>query len=178
MKLMTGKFCTIKDVKFGRDVIVHNYVNLYGCKIGDSSIVGSFVEIQENVCVGKRVRIQSHSFICSDVKIDDDVFIGHNVNFINDRYPTAKKATNRTWKSEKVSVCRGVSIGTGAIILCGVTINPGAVVGAGAVVTKDVPAHTLVLGNPARILRVLSARARWQGGEGISKKDLLKHEYR
>lgn len=169
MKLKTGKFCTIRDVKFGKNVIVHNYANLYGCTIGDNSMVGSFVEIQKNVSIGKRVRIQSHSFICSGVKIDDDVFIGHNVNFVNDRYPTAKKAADKTWKSEKVHICRGASIGTGAIILCGVTIHCGAVVGAGAVVTKDVPEHAVVIGSPARLLWVLSLKERWQGGERLGR---------
>lgn len=170
MKLRAGKFCTIRNVKFGKNVIVHNYANLYGCAIGDNSMVGSFVEIQENVRIGKRVRIQSHTFICSGVKIDDDVFIGHSVTFSNDRYPTAKKAAaDKSWRSEKVHVRRGASIGNGAVILCGVTIHCGAVVGAGAVVTKDVPEHAVVAGNPARLLRVLSLKERWQGGERLGK---------
>ncbi|MFH1905627.1 MAG: acyltransferase [bacterium] len=170
-----GKFCTISDdVEFGENVIVYGHANLYGCKIGDDSRIGPFVEIQKGVRIGKRVRIQSHAFICSNVVIEDDVFVGHNVSFINDRYPTAGKATEKTWQAEGVRVCYGASIGSGAIILCDVKINEGAVVGAGSMVTKDVPAHTVVAGNPARALRTLSPQERWLGGGGgkVKKRNL------
>lgn len=171
MGVKIGKFCTISDdVEFGKNVIVYGHANLYGCKIGDDTRIAPFVEIQEGVTIGKRVRIQSHTFICSNVVIEDDVFVGHNVNFINDRYPTARKASVKTWQSEGVRVCYGASIGTGSIILCGVKINEGAVVGAGSVVTKDVPPHTVVVGNPARELHTLSFKKRWLGGEKVVKK--------
>jgi acetyltransferase-like isoleucine patch superfamily enzyme len=164
--MKTGQNCTISDdVVFGREVIIYNFVNLYGCRIGDSTRIGSFVEIQKNAEVGRRVRIQSHSFICSEVTIEDDVFVGHNVNFINDRYPTVQKTTDQTWLSERTRVGRGASIGTGAIILCGVSIGEGAVIGAGSVVTHDVESHTVVAGNPARTIRLLGPDERWRGGE-------------
>jgi len=174
MSVKIGKFCTIlDDVKFGKDVVVYGHANLYGCKIGDGARIGTFVEIQEGVIIGKCVRIQSHTLVCSNVVIEDDVFVGHNVNFINDRYPTARKAAAKTWQKERTRVCCRVSIGTGSIILCGVTINEGAVVGAGSVVTKDVPPHTVVAGNPARVLRILSLKERWHGGEKVVKKGKL-----
>lgn len=140
------------DVKLGKNVIIFEFVNLYGCEIGDDSRIGAFVEIQRDVVIGKRVRIQSHSFICSGVVIQDDVFVGHNVTFINDRRPTTRDATAGTWKLEPVQVCRGASIGSSATIMCGVTIGENAVVGAGAVVTSDVPADATVAGVPARLL--------------------------
>jgi acetyltransferase-like isoleucine patch superfamily enzyme len=165
MQTKIGDYCTITDdVTFGDRVIVHGHANLYGCHIGDDSRIGTFVEIQRDVNIGKRVRVQSHTFVCSDVEIEDDVFIGHNVNFINDRYPTARKATSNQWHSEHTLVCQGATIGTGAIILCGVVIGTGAVIGAGSVVTRNVPPHTVVAGNPARILRTLSPAERLTGG--------------
>jgi acetyltransferase-like isoleucine patch superfamily enzyme len=140
------------DVKLGKNVTIFEFVNLYGCEIGDDSRIGTFVEIQRDAVIGKRVRIQSHTFICSAVVIEDDVFVGHNVTFINDRHPTTKGAAAGTWKLEPVRVCRGASIGSSATIMCGVTIGENALVGAGAVVTHDVPASGVVAGNPAKLV--------------------------
>lgn len=145
------------DVLLGRNVAIHCFVNLYGCRIGDDSRVGSFVEIQKNATVGARCKISSHSFICEGVTIEDEVFVGHGVMFINDSDPRAtsggRPQTEEDWKVEPIRVCKGASIGTGAVILGGVTIGAGALVGAGAVVTKDVAAQTVVAGCPARLLR-------------------------
>lgn len=138
------------DVVLGKDVAIFEFVNLYGCVIGDKTRIGAFVEIQRGAKIGQRVRIQSHSFICEGVEIEDDVFIGHGVMFINDRYPSAPKAAAGTWKLEPVRVRRGASIGSNATILCGVTIGEEARIGAGSVVTRDVPPRTTVAGNPAR----------------------------
>ena len=155
MREITGvRFANIADdVKLGKNVTIFEFVNLYGCEIGDDSRIGTFVEIQRDAVIGKRVRIQSHTFICSAVVIEDDVFVGHNVTFINDRHPTTKDAAAGTWKLEPVRVCRGASIGSSATIMCGVTIGENALVGAGAVVTHDVPASGVVAGNPAKVLR-------------------------
>jgi acetyltransferase-like isoleucine patch superfamily enzyme len=133
-------------------------VNLYGCRIGDDSQVGSFVEIQKNAVIGARCKISSHTFVCEGVTIEDEVFIGHGVVFINDLDPRATTAegglqTEADWKVIPTRVCRRASIGSGAVILAGVTIGEGALVGAGAVVTRDVPANAVVAGNPARIRR-------------------------
>ena len=141
------------DVQLGKDVIIFEFVNLYGCEIGDESRIGAFVEIQKDVIINRRVRIQSHTFICSGVTIEDDVFIGHNVTFINDRYPTSEDARNKTFQLEKTKVKKKASIGSGAVIMCGVTIGEGACIGAGAVVTRDVPDHAVVSGVPARFRR-------------------------
>ena len=141
------------DVQLGRDVAIFEFVNLYGCTIGDESRIGAFVEIQRDVVVGRRVRIQSHTFICSGVQVDDDVFVGHNVTFINDRYPTVEGARTGSWTLEPTVVKRGASIGSGAVILCGLTIGEGARVGAGAVVVDDVPPGALVVGVPAKVIR-------------------------
>jgi acetyltransferase-like isoleucine patch superfamily enzyme len=149
----------LKDVELGKDVRIAQpaLVNLYGCKIGDETKVGAFVEIQKNASVGARCKISSHSFICEGVTIEDEVFIGHGVMFINDRLPRATAAgelqTENDWKVVPTKVCRGASIGSGAAILCGITIGERALVGAGAVVTKDVAADTTVAGVPARLLR-------------------------
>ncbi len=149
----------LQDVELGKDVRIAQptLVNLYGCKIGDETKVGAFVEIQRNASVGARCKISSHSFICEGVTIEDEVFIGHGVMFINDRLPRAtvggRLQTDKDWKVVPTRVCRGASIGTGAAILCGITIGEHALVGAGAVVTKDVPADTTVAGVPARLLR-------------------------
>ena len=146
------------DVKLGEDVKIHDFVNLYGCEIGDETKIGTFVEIQKNALVGRRCKISSHTFICEGVTIEDDVFVGHSVVFINDRYPRATTSDGRLqsdadWECIPTLIKRGASIGSGATILCGVTIGVGAVVGAGSVVTHDVPDGTIVAGNPARVLR-------------------------
>lgn len=140
------------DVTLGRGVVIFEFVNLYGCEIGDESRVGAFVEIQRDVVIGKRVRVQSHTFICSGVRIGDDVFVGHNVTFINDRHPSVEGARTGTWTLEPTVVESRVSIGSGAVILCGLTIGEGARIGAGAVVTHNVPPGALVAGVPAKAL--------------------------
>ncbi len=146
------------DVKLGNDVKIYGFVNLYGCSIGDNSRVGAFVEIQKNAIIGKNVKVSSHTFICEGVTIEDDVFVGHNVSFINDKYPRATTEdgapqSETDWQVVKTLVKRGASIGTSATILCGVTIGENAVVGAGSVVTHDIPDNTIVAGNPARAMR-------------------------
>ena len=155
---MAGQFCVISpDVKLGQDVIIYNFVNLYGCEIGDGTKIGSFVEIQKGAFVGRNCKVSSHTFICEGVTIADEVFIGHGVIFINDQYPRATAAdgslqSEADWRVVETIVGRGASIGSGVTILCGVTIGEYAIVGAGAVVTRDVPAATSVVGNPARVL--------------------------
>jgi acetyltransferase-like isoleucine patch superfamily enzyme len=157
------EFCRIApDVKLGNNVRCHAFVNLYGCSIGDNTKIGTFVEIQKNASVGRNVKISSHTFICEGVTIEDDVFIGHNVSFINDKYPQATNEggalqTEADWKVVATRVKRGASIGTSATILCGVTIGERSIVGAGSVVTRDVPDYTVVAGNPARVLRKVEA---------------------
>jgi acetyltransferase-like isoleucine patch superfamily enzyme len=151
------------DVRLGRNVAIYCFVNLYGCEVGDESRIGSFVEIQKNASVGRRCKISSHTFVCEGVTIEDEVFVGHGVMFINDPDPRAANAdgslqTEADWKVVPTRVCRGASIGSGAVILAGVTIGPGALVGAGAVVTKDVAAGAVVAGCPARFLRMRSAK--------------------
>ncbi len=150
------------DVKLGENVKIHNFVNLYGCEIGDNTKVGVFVEIQRNVKVGKNCKISSHTFICEGVTIEDDVFIGHSVVFINDTYPRATNdhgalKTEEDWKVEPILVKKGASIGSNCTILSNVTIGENAIVGAGSVVTKDVPPNTIVVGNPARIFRSIES---------------------
>lgn len=154
MEIPGRRFVNIADdVTLGRDVAIFEFVNLYGCEIGDESRIGAFVEIQREVVVGRRVRVQSHTFICSGVHIGDDVFVGHNVTFINDRHPTAEGARTGEWTLEPIVVGDGASIGSSAVIMCGVTIGAGARIGAGAVVTKDVPPGATVAGVPARPIR-------------------------
>ncbi len=157
---MSDKRSVASDVKLGRDVKVYDYVNLYGCEIGDHSQVGTFVEIQKNAKIGKRCKISSHTFICEGVTIEDEVFIGHSVVFVNDSYPRAtadgELQTGKDWVVEPTLVKRGASIGSGATILAKVTIGANAIVGAGSVVTKDVPPNTIVAGNPARVLRPIA----------------------
>jgi len=150
------------DVKLGRDVKLAPFINLYGCEIGDETKIGPFVEIQKNVRVGIRCKISSHTFICEGVTIGDHVFIGHGVTFINDSYPRATTAagelqTAADWKVEATLVKNGASVGSGATILSKVVIGEHAIVGAGSVVTRDVPAHAIVAGNPARLLRTLTS---------------------
>lgn len=148
------------DVKLGRDVKLSKFINLYGCEIGDESKIGAFVEIQKNVSVGKRCKISSHTFICEGVTVEDNVFIGHGVMFINDSYPRATAAdgnlqTEADWKVEQTIVKKGASIGSGATILSNISIGENAIVGAGSVVTKDVPPGSIVVGNPAKVLRYI-----------------------
>lgn len=149
------------DVKLGRGVRIFAFTNLYGCEIGDDVKIGTFVEIQKGARIGNRCKISSHTFICEGVTLEDEVFIGHNVTFINDLYPRATNGdgalqTEADWKCVGTLVKRGASIGSGATLLCGVTIGERAVIGAGSVVTRDVPAGAVVAGNPARVLRPVS----------------------
>lgn len=143
----------IRAVKIGNEVKIYDFVNLYECEIDDRTQIGTFVEIQNGVKIGKHCRIQSHTFICEGVTIEDEVFIGHGVMFINDKNPSVKTAKERTWKMDKVLVKKGAAIGSGAVILGGITIGENSLVGAGAVVTKDVPNNTVVIGNPAKIMK-------------------------
>jgi UDP-2-acetamido-3-amino-2,3-dideoxy-glucuronate N-acetyltransferase len=146
------------DVKLGEGVHLYDFVNLYGCEIGDNTRVGTFVEIQKNARIGRNCKIQSHTFICEAVTIEDEVFIGHGVMFINDLFPRATNAdgtmvTEGQWACVATCVKRGATIGSGATLLGGITVGEHAVVGAGSVVTRDVPPWTIVAGNPARVLR-------------------------
>ena len=155
---MGREFCRIaENVELGRDVRIHAFVNLYGCRIGDETGIGTFVEIQSGAVIGRRCKIQSHTFICEGVEIEDEVFVGHHVCFINDRFPRATNADGSPqvagdWTLERTRVRRGASIGSGAVILSGIEIGEGALIGAGAVVTRDVPAGGIVAGNPARLM--------------------------
>jgi UDP-2-acetamido-3-amino-2,3-dideoxy-glucuronate N-acetyltransferase len=147
-----------EDVKLGRDVTIYHYVNLYGCEIGDNTRIGSFVEIQKGAKIGKNCKISSHTFICEGVTIDDNVFIGHNVTFINDLFPRAINAdgslqADDDWTCIPTTVGKGASIGSSVTILAGISIGSNALIGAGSVVTKDVPERTVVAGNPAKFLR-------------------------
>ena len=146
------------DVKLGQNVQIFAFVNLYGCEVGDGTKIGTFVEIQKGARIGDRCKIGSHTFICEGVEIESEVFVGHSVTFINDRYPRATGAngqlqTEADWNCQGTIVKRGASIGSGTTLLGGITIGENAIVGAGSVVTKDVPSNTIVAGNPARILR-------------------------
>lgn len=149
------------DVVLGEEVEIARFVNLYGCSVGSHTKIGTFVEIQKNASVGRNCKISSHSFICEGVTIEDNVFIGHGVTFINDSYPRATTPdgtlqTEANWKVEPTRVGRGASIGSGSTILANVAIGDNALVGAGSVVTRDVPASAIVVGNPARVLRYLN----------------------
>jgi acetyltransferase-like isoleucine patch superfamily enzyme len=159
-KISSEYLCIAPDVKLGRGVKLSKFINLYGCEIGDETKIGAFVEIQKNAKIGKRCKISSHTFICEGVTIEDNVFIGHGVTFINDTYPRATTPngnlqTGADWKVERTLIKRGASIGSGSTILSEVTVGENAIVGAGSVVTKDVPANTVVAGNPARALRFI-----------------------
>jgi acetyltransferase-like isoleucine patch superfamily enzyme len=146
------------DVRLGKNVKIYDFTNLYGCEIGDDSRIGTFVEIQKGARVGKRCKVSSHTFICEGVTIEDEVFVGHNVTFINDRYP---RSTNRDgsvqsgedWECLPTLIRKRASIGSSATILCGVTVGENSIVGAGSVVTKDVPPNMIVAGNPARVMK-------------------------
>ena len=161
---MNPHVCIAPDVKLGRDVKLSKFINLYGCEIGDETKIGAFVEIQKNASVGKRCKISSHTFICEGVSIEDNVFIGHGVMFINDSYPRATAAdgslqTEADWKVERTVIKKGASVGSGATILSNITVGENAIVGAGSVVTKDVPANSIVAGNPAKFLRSIQQKA-------------------
>jgi acetyltransferase-like isoleucine patch superfamily enzyme len=151
------------DVKLGSNVKVQGFVNLYGCEIGDNTKIGPFVEIQKNAKIGSRCKISSHTFICEGVTIEDEVFIGHNVTFVNDRFPKATTAagelqTEDDWICVPTLVERGASIGSSVTVLCGITVGSYSMVGAGSVITKDVPPKTIVAGNPAKVLKKIDLR--------------------
>jgi acetyltransferase-like isoleucine patch superfamily enzyme len=156
---MNKHLCIAPDVRLGENVRMSQFINLYGCTIGDNVKIGAFVEIQKNAFVGNNCKISSHTFICEGVTIEDDVFVGHSVAFINDLYPRATAGgqlqTEADWKVVPTLVKKGASIGSGATILANVTIGENAIVGAGCVVTKDVPPNAIVAGNPARLLRYI-----------------------
>ena len=150
------------DVKLGQDVKIYAFVNLYGCEIGDDTKIGTFVEIQKGARIGNRVKVSSHSFICEGVTIEDEVFIGHGVMFINDKYPRAATGagqlqTEADWTCTPTLIKHGASIGSNATILCGVTVGENAIVGAGSVVTHDVPPGVVVAGSPARAIRTIES---------------------
>ncbi|MFO0699174.1 MAG: acyltransferase [Nitrospira sp.] len=160
-----GYLCIAPDVIVGQNVKFSKFVNLYGCEVGDDTKIGAFVEIQKNAKVGKRCKISSHTFICEGVMIEDEVFVGHNVTFVNDTFPRATTGsgalqTEADWKVEMTLVKRGVSIGSGATILSNVVIGENAMIGAGCVVTTNVPANAIVVGNPGRVLRYLEQRGK------------------
>lgn len=153
------------DVQLGKNVKIANFVNLYGCAVGDNTKIGTFVEIQKNAAVGCNCKISSHTFICEGVTIEDNVFIGHNVTFINDTFPRAtnpdgKLQTEADWKVEFTNIKKGASIGSGATILSNITVGENSIIGAGSVVTKDVPPNTIVAGNPAKMLRLIDNKTK------------------
>ncbi len=150
--------CISDDVKLGKGVKLTKFINLYGCEIGDNTKIGAFVEIQKNARIGNNCKVSSHTFICEGVMVEDNVFIGHNVTFINDLYPRATTGagqlqTEADWVVGITTIKKGASIGSSSTLLCGITVGENAIVGAGSVVTKDVPPNTVVAGNPARIMR-------------------------
>jgi len=159
---MTERYQIItNDVKLGKDVAIYNFVNLYGCSIDDGSKIGSYVEVQKNVSIGKNCKISSHTFICEGVEIEDNVFIGHGVMFTNDLYPRAttidgSMQTEQDWKVIPTYIRKNASVGSGVTILAGIEIGQNAIVGAGSVVTKSVPANAIVAGNPAKVIRMIS----------------------
>jgi acetyltransferase-like isoleucine patch superfamily enzyme len=152
--------CIADDVQLGKDVKIGEFVNLYGCAIGDNTKIGPFVEIQKNARVGRNCKIQSHTFICEGVTIEDDVFVGHNVTFINDRYPRATTdegtlQTEQDWECTPTLIKKGSSVGSSVTLLCGITVGENSIVGAGSVVTRDVPANVIIAGNPANVIKTL-----------------------
>ncbi|MCP4745005.1 MAG: N-acetyltransferase [Desulfobacteraceae bacterium] len=152
-----------QNVDLGKNVKIYDYVNLYGCSIGDNTIIGAFVEIQKKAVIGKNCKISSHTFICEGVEIEDNVFVGHNVTFINDLYPRSTNTkgilqTEKDWTSIPTLIQKGSSIGSSSTLICGIKVGENAIVGAGSVVTKDVPANTIVVGNPAKFLRKIKPR--------------------
>jgi acetyltransferase-like isoleucine patch superfamily enzyme len=159
INIETDRQC-LKNVAVGKDVKIFNFVNAYGCSIGDKSKVGAFVEIQKGATIGKNCKISSHSFICEGVNIKDNVFIGHNVTFINDKFPRSTNEdgsvqTEADWVCVDTIIEEGASIGSSATLLCGITVGKRAIVGAGSMVTKDVPANAIVAGNPAKIIKYI-----------------------
>jgi acetyltransferase-like isoleucine patch superfamily enzyme len=150
----------LRNVKVGKNVKIFNFVNAYECSIDDGTKIGAFVEIQKNAFIGKNCKISSHTFICEGVHIEDDVFIGHNVTFINDKYPRSTNSestlqTEADWKVEETFIKKGASIGSSTTVLCGITIGENAMTGSGSVITKNVPPNSIVAGNPAKIIRLL-----------------------
>jgi acetyltransferase-like isoleucine patch superfamily enzyme len=161
--------CISSDVRLGRDVRLAQFINLYGCEIGDETKVGPFVEIQKNATIGKCCKISSHTFICEGVVIEDNVFIGHGVTFTNDKFPRATTAEGKLqseadWKVERTVIRKGASIGSGATILSNTNIGENAIVGAGSVVTRDVPPNVIVAGNPAKVLRHIQSSKKERDG--------------
>jgi len=157
---MNSYNCISDDVKLGKDVRLSQFINLYGCEIGDETKIGAFVEVQKNVSIGRRCKISSHTFVCEGVTIEDNVFVGHGVTFINDSYPRAttddgELQTEKDWRVERTVVKRGASIGSGSTILPRLIIGENSIVGAGSMVTRDVPPNSIVAGNPAKIFRSL-----------------------
>ncbi len=162
---MNKYHCIAPDVKLGKDVVLSQFINLYGCEVGDHTKIGAFVEIQKNARIGKNCKISSHSFVCEGVTIEDNVFVGHGVTFINDAYPRATNSegelqSERDWKVEPTLVKKGASIGSGATILSNLVIGENALVGAGSVVTHDVPDNAVVAGNPAKLRRLITPELR------------------
>jgi acetyltransferase-like isoleucine patch superfamily enzyme len=171
------------DVQLGKGVRIYGFTNLYGCLVGDDTRIGTFVEIQKGAKIGRRCKISSHTFICEGVTLEDEVFVGHGVTFINDRYPRATNGdgqlqTEADWPCSPIVVKRGASIGSGATLLCGVTVGEYALVGAGSVVTRDVPPHSVVAGNPARVIRRLADPTRLRGQLDQNRPALAKLEVR
>jgi acetyltransferase-like isoleucine patch superfamily enzyme len=169
------------DVKLGENVKIHNFVNLYGCEIGDCTKIGVFVEIQKNAKVGKNCKISSHTFICEGVTIEDNVFVGHSVVFINDTYPRATNSngglqSEEDWKVKPILVKYGASIGSNSTILSNVTIGENAIIGAGSVVTRDVPPNTIVAGNPARIFRTVESLSQTDTAEQFVLYEFLRND--
>jgi acetyltransferase-like isoleucine patch superfamily enzyme len=157
-----GHLCIAPDVKLGNNIKFSHFINLYGCEVGDETKIGAFVEIQKNAKVGSRCKISSHTFICEGVTIEDEVFVGHNVTFVNDSFPRATSRTGalqteQDWKVEVTLVKKGASIGSGATILASVVIGENALIGAGCVVTRDVPANAIMVGNPGKVVRHLES---------------------